>query len=181
MKTIEVTIKGTSPLLMHAISPEAMLQMMKRSRKTTEQYDPKVEAEQAAYKTKAGELMIPARCLKASLVNASSWYKMGKKSAKQYFGGSIFIQPLEIPLGTKKYEIDLRTVVIQRNRIVRARPRIDKWQVTFNIIYNDKVLEPNLIKQVLEESGIRIGLLDFRPQRGGDCGQFEILNWKEIN
>jgi hypothetical protein len=182
MRQITVQLTGASPLLMHSISLQTMEQMMKKVKKggTGSIPSPEDEAEQGAYRMKSGELCIPARCIKACLVNASTWYKMGKKSAKQFIAGSVTIEPYEVGLGTKKYEIDLRTVVIQgKSRIVRARPRLDNWSVTFNIIYNDKVMESEIIKQIMEEAGYRIGLLDNRPQRGGECGCFKVTGWKE--
>jgi hypothetical protein len=178
MKTIEVSIEGTTPLLMHGISQETMEQMMSKSRKQTELPSTEEAAERAAYRSADGGLYVPSRAVKACIVNASGWYKIGRKSAKQFLAGATRIEPYEIPLNTKKYEIDLRPVVVQRSRIIRARPRLDKWTITFNIVYNEKVLEPDLIKQVLEEAGQRIGLLDNRPQCGGECGTFVIKSWK---
>ena len=79
-----------------------------------------------------------------------------------------------------KYEIDLRPVVIQKARIIRARPRLDEWRLKFTIVYNDNIIsDTEVLNRILEESGQRIGLLDFRPQKYGDCGTFKIVGWKE--
>ena len=179
MKKIEVSIEGTSPLLMHAIGVKAMESMMKKSKKTVQNYDPKEDAEDAAYRMKSGELHIPARCMKACIVNASAWYKMGRRSAKQYVAGATLIEPVEIPLGTKKYEIDLRPVVIQRARVIRARPKLEEWGCQFRIVYNQDIFsDTGMLKQIVEEAGIRIGVLDNRPQKGGENGAFKITGWK---
>jgi len=180
MKKIEVRIEGTTPLLMNAMSIEAQEQLEKKSRKITEIPTSEVEAERGAYRMDNGELCIPARCVKACIVNASSWYKFGKRSAKQFIAGATRIEPYEIGLGTKEYEIDKRPVVIQgRNRIIRSRACLKKWNITFNIVYNEEVItDTEIIMKIVEEAGMRIGLLDNRPQRGGENGTFVIKSWK---
>lgn len=179
MKTIDVEIEGISPLLMHNIGSMAFESIGSTSKKITTKPSIEDEAEDSAYRKADGELYIPSRCVKAMLVIASTWYKVGKRSAKQFLGGGTRIEPYEIGLGTKKYEIDRRPVVIQgRNRIIRSRARLDKWKIKFSIIYNEDVF-PNtdLIKTILEEAGMRVGLLDNRPQKGGENGTFKVINW----
>lgn len=179
MKKIQVEITGITPLLMN--SPKAMIeQMTKTSRKTTQQYDPKEEAEKVTYRMKSGELYIPAEAIKGCLVGAASYKKFGKYAAKPIIAGGVIITPMQIGLGTKKYEIDLRTVVIQRSRVVKARPTLENWKVSFIIEYDDSLIaNGDMIKPILEEAGKRVGLLDFRPQKLGSFGMFEVSKWKE--
>lgn len=185
MKRIKVSIKGTSPLLMNQYNVQAELERQKGKR-INKVYDPKEEAEKAAYFSTKGkkELIIPSGVIYASILNASSFHKIGKRSAKSILAGSLRIQSVEgdeeIRLGTDKYSIDTRPVVIQRNRVLKSRARSDAWGATFYIIYNENLIaEPAVIKTVLEEAGLRIGLMDFRPARGGWYGCFEVTGWKE--
>lgn len=178
MKKIEVEIIGESPLLMHSAQSMEESSIQKNP---TRLYDSKIDAEKVAYRNKDGELYVPSRCVKACLVNASSWYKFGKKGAKPIIAGCTRIEPMEILLGTKDYVIDKRPVVIQKSRIIRARPRLDNWKLKFYIIYNENIIKDvGIIKMILEESGQRIGLLDNRPQRYGENGTFKIGKWKEL-
>jgi len=179
MKKVEVEITGTTPLLMN--SPKAMIEdMTKTSRKTTQQYDPDVEAEKVAYRTQDNELYIPAEAIKGCLVGAASYKKFGKYAAKPIIAGGVIITPSQIELGTKDYEIDLRTVVIQKSRVVKARPVLGEWKVKFIISYDDTLIgDSEMIKPILEEAGKRVGLLDFRPQKLGNFGMFEVTKWKE--
>ena len=136
-RKVEVEIEGTSPLLMH--SAEGMTgNPVKKN--PAQQYNAVEDAEKVAYRNKSGELFIPARCIKACIVNGSSWYKIGKKSAKPIIAGCTRIEPYDVGLGTKKYEVDLRPVVIQKSRIMRARPRLDSWKVKFDIVYNSNII-----------------------------------------
>jgi len=181
MKTINVEIEGVTPLLMH--SAEAMLKKDVK-KNPTKQYDEKIEAEKVAYRNKKKELIVPSRCLKACFINGASWRKFGNKSAKPIVAGCTRIEPVEILIldnknkSIKKYDIDLRTVVVQKARIVRSRPRLDYWKLKFSIIYNDDIIKDvRVLKLILEEAGQRIGLLDNRPQKYGENGCFKVIKF----
>jgi len=184
MKKIQVTITGTGALLMNRYNIEAELERQ-RGHRTTKTYDPAVEAEKAAYWNSKGkkELIIPAGVIYAAVLGASSFHKIGKRSAKAILAGSLRIQGIdgseEIGLGTAEYEIDTRPVVIQRNRVLKSRAKLSNWEATFHVIYNeDLVTDPEIIKTVLTEAGLRIGIMDFRPSRSGYFGTFEVTKFK---
>lgn len=179
MKTINVEIKGVTPLLMN--SPASMLENEKPTKLSTEKYDPKREAEIRAYKLKNGNLYIPGTAIMGSLIGAASWKKAGKHALKPIIAASVRITPELIDLGTKNYELDVRTVVIQKkSRIVRVRPKVEDWKATFQITYNESLITPGVIRECLAEAGERVGLLDFRPQKLGPFGTFEVSKWKEV-
>ena len=182
MKKIEVELEGTGEgLLMHSAQNMVQKDITKNP---TRQYDIKKDAEEVAYRNSNGELYIPSRCLKACILNASSWYKFGKKSAKPIIAGCTRILPFsgdEIVLTDlknkvlKEYKVDTRPVIIQRARIIRARPLIKDWKIKFYIMYNEQMIgNTQIIQQILEEAGQRIGLLDNRPQRYGENGTFKL-------
>jgi len=181
MKKIKITLEGTSPLLMNRYNVERELKRMKGIRNLNKTYDSVEEAEQSAYWTTSGkkELCIPSNCLYASLLGASSFHKIGKRSAKSILAGSIRILPDEIRLNTAKYEIDTRPVVIARQRVLKSRAKLNSWKATFEIAYNENlVTSPTVIKEILSEAGERVGLLDFRPQKGGWFGAFKITEFE---
>lgn len=179
MKTIKATIEGTTPILMNRYNVEAELERQK-GRRITKTYDPKEGAEKSAYWStgKKKELIIPSEVLYASILNASSFHKIGKRSAKSILAGSMRVEPMEVSLGTSKYKIDTRPVVIQRNRVLKSRARLDKWKASFDIVYNEKLIaDPQIIKTVLSEAGERIGIFDFRPSKSGPYGTFKITKF----
>lgn len=180
MKEIQVSIEGITPLLMNQYNIQDAIEQVK-GRRTTKRYIPTEEAEKAAYWSTKGkkELIIPAHVMYASLLNASSFHKVGKRSAKSILAGSIRIEPSEISLGTDKYEVDIRPVVIQRARVIKGRARLDKWKATFKVVYNDKLIgDPEIIRTILQEAGERIGIMDFRPQKGGPHGTFKVTKFE---
>lgn len=182
MKKIEVEIEGTSSLLMN--NPASMLIPEPEVRSKRDKYIPKKEAERLAYKTKSGKLYVPATAIKASMLNGAAFKKLNKYSLKQFIAGSTRVKSKEgngeIEITPQKYDIDLRTVVIQRARVIKARPKIDNWKLNFIIEYNEALVSADAIKPALKDAGERIGLLDFRPQRGGEFGTFKITKWKAL-
>jgi len=184
-KKIEVVLKGVGEgLLQHSAS--AMLDEPKAKSNPTKHYDKVEEAEKVCYRNAEGFLYVPSRCLKACILNGASWYKVGKKSAKPIIAGGMLIEPVELLLldakgkKIKDYEIDSRSVVVQRSRIVRHRPIIKEWTLKFDIVYNETILpDISLVEEILGEAGMRIGLLDNRPQKYGDNGMFDVVSFKE--
>lgn len=186
MKKIKVLIEGETPLLMN--SPKAMVDNYgKKIRKTTENYDPKEEAEKVCYRTAKRTLFIPKEAIKGALINASSFKKIGRYSAKPIIASAVRIIPDEIEIldkrgkPIKKYDIDMRTVVIQRARVVKSRPKIEDWKAEFYFTYNEKMIgDTDIIKTILTEAGERVGILDFRPMNKGEFGCFKITKWEEL-
>ena len=179
MKKVKVELTGVTPLLMN--SPLSMIENVGIGMTTkTKTYDLKVEAEKLAYRKDNKELYVPGTAVKGCLINASSFKKIGKYAAKSIIAGGVFVMEDKIGLGTKEYELDKRTVVIQRARVVKARPMLEKWKISFEIQYNDNMIgDSEIIKNILIEAGQRVGLLDFRPQKYGNFGMFEVTKWEE--
>jgi len=179
---IRVTLKGLTPLLMNKLTPETL---QTKSRRKLEQPDFETQAEKSAYIAEIDgkkQLYIPNYTVYAMIINTAKQYRARRIPLSRLLAGTIRIEPEKIPLGTDKYEIDIRPVVIQRNRVLKARAKIPEWQITFTIIYNKKFLPegiPDTLKQILEDAGVRTGLLDYRPQHMGWFGTFEVAEFKE--
>ncbi|MEO5351024.1 MAG: hypothetical protein H7836_15480 [Magnetococcus sp. YQC-3] len=179
MKEIKVELVGTTDLLMN--SPAGMLEPTKEIKSKLDKYNPKIEAEKVAYKNSAGKLYVPSTAVKGAMINASSFKKAGKYALRPIIAGGVRVKETELILNKQSYEIDLRTVVIQRARVVKARPRISDWKLNFSLIYNeDMISNPDIIKEVLNEAGIRVGLLDFRPQKTGEFGCFKVGKFEVV-
>lgn len=181
MKTITVELTGESPLLMN--NPISMLDEKKdvSGIKTYKVEELKKASKIKLYKLPSGELYVPAEAIKGCLIGASSFRKIGKFTAKPIVAGGVFISPNKIGLGVKKFDYDIRTGVNKlRGRVIVVRPMIEKWKINFNIEYDETLIgDANIIKQLLEDGGKRVGILDFRPQKMGQFGRFKITKWQE--
>jgi hypothetical protein len=187
MRTINVEVTGITPLLMNKYDVQAELDRMKGKR-INKTYEPTEEAEKSAYRSSEDKktLIIPSIMIYASMLNASSFHKIGKRSAKSILAGSIKIEPAEIPIldfkgkPIIKYMIDTRPVVIQRrSKVLKSRARVDEWKAVFNIVYyEEQIGDPDIIRKVLSEAGQRIGIMDFRPTKSGGFGTFKITRFE---
>ena len=176
MKEIQVEIEGITPLLMN--SPKAMLDPQPEVKSARKKYDPKVEAEKVAYRTEKGKLYVPSTAIKGTMVNAAAYKKAGKFALRPFIAGGVRLKESEVILDNQKYEIDIRTVVIQRSRVVKWRPKVFPWKLNFTLIYNENTItDPKILKEVLNEAGERVGILDFRPQKLGEFGMFKVTKF----
>ena len=161
-----VRIVGTKPLLMHAPTGLGDKPKLRRG----EHLDPKTEAELALYKDPEGNIVIPSTNIKACIREAGRNYKIsGRKiTFAAMIRAGIDISPSPyVPLIHNGWEVDIRPVVVQKSRILRARPRFDKWTLEFKIINNDPtIIHEDTLKRILEDAGKYYGLGDFRPEFG---------------
>lgn len=140
---------------------------------------PAEQAANAAYTLPDKTLYVPGYNLQRALISGASYSKgKGKASLQKLVAAAVFIPETEISLGTKKYTIAQHRVVLRATggAHIAYRPRIDKWELHFTIEYDEILLSHKEIKKVLEDTGRLVGILDFRPERKGPYGRFEVVS-----
>ena len=45
---------------------------------------------------------------------------------------------------------------------------------------NTEMIDPALVRQLLTEGGLAIGIGDYRPQKFGPFGTFAPIDWREV-
>ena len=187
MQKVVVEITGTTPLLMN--NPAKMRAATPGGKKPTAP-DPAVEAAEGRYLMPDQKTL----CLKSDhlhrcFILASSGYRIaGRRSVVPYIAGSIDIQPDLISLNTSAYIVDSRRVVIKSGMggggggIIRSRPLVWPWNAAFELYYDEEVFTPDFLQKVLCEqickhAGKALGLLDYRPGKGGKFGRFNVTKW----
>lgn len=175
MEVYPVRIKSTKPLLMH--SPQGMISDRPKLRRG-EHIDPRDEAESYLYKDAENRICIPATNIKACIREAGRNYKVsGRRSTfAAMIRAGLEISPDMVPLLCNGWEADVRSVVIQRARILRARPKFNSWALEFQIMNSDPtVVHSDTLKRILIDAGKFYGLGDFRPEFGlFEVEKFEI-------
>lgn len=58
-----------------------------------------------------------------------------------------------------------------------CRPRFDAWSFDVTIDIDEHEIGENVIRDLFDKAGRRIGLGDFRPSRKGIFGQFVVEKW----
>ena len=187
MKTIQVEIRGITPLLIHRFSEDA--EASKKTRRVeVNNRDPREEATKHAYIAKDGTFYFSSFAIPGAMGNAGASHKAtgSRKSLR-------FVVPSAVRMTTdavtilngsgpaKNFEVDSRPVTIPatKGRIMRHRPRFDQWGAKFDLHINDDLLSVEMAHQLLSEAGLSIGIGDFRPEKRGPFGTFRVTAWKE--
>jgi len=172
-----VRIEGVRPLLMNnPYGPLGISNEPKRRR--GEHLDPKTEAELRLYKDEDGNIVIPARNVKAMIRDAARQFraKQRKMTYAGYVRAGIEIEPTNIPLEHDGWEPFVTICRIQSSRVLVSRPMFKKWALEFKIINKDpNMLPAEILKKILEEGGKWYGLCDYRP----DFGLFKLVKFEK--
>lgn len=191
---IDVTISGITPLLMNrfteanevAVSGGTSVSI--RGDKGT----PREQAEPKRYADREGRLYIPGPNLFAAIIAAGVFHKAGKRQITtqktSLIPAGIMVDDIVclltdsdgVPLSA--WEVDSRSVVIPSTggRIMAHRPRVDTWQTTFTLDVDSSMFSPNLVRTLVDDTGKKIGLGDYRPARKGPFGRFVVARWEVV-
>lgn len=182
MKTFDVVIEGIAPLL-HARHPtpkelEAITQRSAKGGKKTKALTDEEQFEMHGY-TNGKKFVQPAEMIEAAMVKAATGWKMeGKKTYKDAFKSGLFVTPIEIEHEIQKFEPDARwgKNPSTGGAVWVVRPRADKWRLSFTInLLLDEKIPDEIVKAVLEYSGIYVGIGAWRPK----YGRFKVVSFKE--
>lgn len=172
MQQYSVTIEGLSPLLMHRFPLEPVEALEKRP--------PEEQAEIAAYRTPEGKLYIPGVAVQRALVAGATYSKgKGRASLQKPVAAGVLVSPEYLYLTPQEYEVDVRPVVVPatKGRVLRFRPRFDEWRVQFTVEFDEMLLTTEELRRVIDDTGSRVGLLDFRPACKGPFGRFMVTEF----
>jgi hypothetical protein len=163
--------------------------------------DPFAEVEAAKYTLPDGRHGFPAVAFKDAAVTAcTSLSDVTKVAARQAFRveglqmgtkgvieGS-FIRTSLVPLIA--HEPTIREDVVRLSGIgrvpeMRYRPEYSIWGVELTIVLNPQVVSIGQLGSMFQAAGHGVGVGDYRPERDGDCGTFDVVNeadfvkWRE--
>lgn len=189
-KLIKIKITGISPLLQN--SPKAMFEEKTEMSSKKKVYDPVEIATKALYIGIKGNVIIPSLWFRSCMLEASSFIKIGKMSAKSVIGGSVFNVDAECDLintKTKKPyktydEIDSRRAVVNKTAgILAHRPKFNNWECVLNFevdleLFASEQSAEETIVSLLNRGGKIKGVGSYRPGCEGEFGRFkaEVLN-----
>ena len=179
---LTIIVDGRTPLLTH--NPQSMAVVHGPS-KQSRIPDPQDEAEAGCYRRDDGALCIKGDSFRGSLLLAAgAWKTKGKATMKSRLAHIVVTEEL-IPIKHKdgalatSYEIDRRRVMVQKNGIIRSRPKFIDWSCGFTIEYDPAIVtDPKIICDIFNDAGGRIGVGDFRPGKNGWFGRFAVRSYR---
>ena len=176
-----ITIKEVSPLLMHKFSPSDLTVTKKRTGDKNLTDKEKREVATHYLYTHKGKVVQPSIHLEQSFQKAAVEFRMagaGKKTFKELAKAAVFIFPEYLVHKNQKWITDERAVVnpSTRGRSMCYRPRLDKWELDFDLEVNDDRIDADTVKSILEYAGLYKGIGSYRPR----FGRFEIKKFREV-
>jgi hypothetical protein len=185
MKKYNITISGISPLLMNRPSQLDIADKSKDVKRETQ--TPEQIAQAKLYTDAEGNIYLPATWLQGAVVEAGKQKKMGGKgSSKATYskvaGSCVEINPFEIIMDKAKWKVFSILAVnpTTRGRNILHRPQFDKWEVSFEVTFEESQIEATVMKELFDIAGRMVGVGDWRPAKKGRFGKFQVTNWKEI-
>ena len=189
--TMIVPIRGTAPLIMHKFSEKAKRQMLdkQQGRKAPKELrDPEADYKSALYLTDdaTGEVYgFPVIAFKAATVSACRFFKkdLPMTVARQ----SIFMkgefskaegQQLAVIVGDPHMREDMVRVGMTTD--LRYRPEFTEWRTELEVTYVKSMLDRESVLSLIEAGGMAVGVGEWRPEKGGDFGTYEIDPSREV-
>lgn len=199
MQTVEVTIKGDTPLIMHAWSEKAKRMMLeaqqgkakgkkKEAKNPVEDFinsmywltEPPTEGTEEAFEAaiaKGAKFGFPITAFKQAAISAA--YRMGWVKDKMGLRGAFFI---ESDYG-EMTEIKSDVPVMREDMVkvgmgtadLRYRGEFRNWSTTFRVKFNvnGQFSLENIIN-IINAGGTICGVGEWRPERDGQNGMFHV-------
>jgi hypothetical protein len=181
---VRLTAKGTRPLLVHNVQLASPLNRyakeLKRLNSKRIKTDEdrlevaRVEHEGSLYYSDEMGPYLPGGNLFASLIEGARLSKNGRKIER-----GVMVVDLELPLiykgprdiaglwgnGDSEF-VDLRPVVVQRNKVDRCRPIFRDWAIEAEVLLDLSVIELDEFTMAAQNAGAMAGLGDYRRSYG---------------
>lgn len=180
IKKLKVKILGPS-LIVHAWDEKIIKQLedirAKKAKAARGAKDPIAEFEGCKYKDEKGRDAIPSIAVKHAMVSAARFLDDLPMTVLK---GAFFVEGYWLPLTFKKCEMRRDLVRVGGKGPgtgapdLRYRPEYHDWSVVVPIEYNSAAISAEQILQLLRTAGFCVGLHEWRPEKGGVHGRFDI-------
>lgn len=189
-----VPIIGTSPLLVHNFSEKSKRQMLdaQQGRKGVKQARNPEDEYQASFYRIAREGQpdgygVPAVAFKQATISAARFYKsvrMSELKQALFFRGILTKgdpqQLVEICGEPEMREDVVRLSGPSRSADLRYRAEFREWSATLEVEYVESLLAKDSVLSLLDAGGLGVGVCEWRPEKGGDFGRFQIDPDREV-
>jgi len=202
MIRVRVRCRGTTPLLFNRMTMEqldCLRTKEKKGKNAPRPKDPRDEAAPKVYQDENGMPFLPDEMFFACLVNAGVFVRLdGKRQVSTRDSTTLpgfleieeriiyLMHPDEQKPNKKKplrWEVDMRQGKNPNGgeAVCIVRPRFDLWAFEVTIQIDTDEINEELIRELFDKAGKRMGLGDFRPQKKGRYGKFVVECWEKLD
>ena len=178
--TLPVHIRGTSGMIQNRFIDTEFLEASSTKIKRADP-DPGDGAMKHLHLTKDGEFGVPACALKKALLSVCHKdLGITKVSATK----AVFVKcddPFGIIPFSECSEPILRTDPVtnqNKKKVMVTRPFFKEWEVKFECELDIALICPSDFYTLWQRAGYGNGIGDWRPERQGECGRFEVVTDK---
>jgi hypothetical protein len=177
---VEASIEGSSPILFHRWSCEAVAEKANSKKGSTNKKTDNIES--YLYRDDKGFICIPSEYFRMSIIGAAKFKqdpRSPRKSAMDLYKAGICTIGELCSLGVKEPDyLDQRRVVIQRSGITRVRPAmLQGWKCKVSLqVLLPEYIDHRMLHETLSYAGRIVGVGDFRPS----FGRFQVTSFNVI-
>lgn len=172
---MEVTLVGDAPLICHAWSHKAKLEMlgkqMKKARQKKEAKNPDQDFEDSLYKMPGGGFGFPAVAFKSAMVGACRFAEGIKMTEIR---GALHVIGELVPIAGEPTPREDMVRLGGLTADIRYRGEFREWKAKLTIEFNASVISPEQIVNLLTLAGFGVGVGEWRPERNGSYGRFHV-------
>lgn len=188
-ETLHVPLVGTAPLIVHKFSEKAkrqMLDAMQGRKSPKEPKDPEKEYQAALYLHDDGGYGMPVIAFKSATVGGARFYgkSISMTALRQFiFFDAEFSKTCGQKLARINGEPIMRedvTRVGMGGTDLRYRPEFTEWSTTVAVTYVRSMLTQDSVLSLIEAGGLGVGIGEWRPEKKGDFGTYEIDRTQNI-
>lgn len=184
MKTAICELRSLAP---YNQSHQHFTDKQESGKETPDAYEKRTWKEKGHY-DENGVAFIPPMAFKGCLARAAALLSIpipnkGKSLYTKHFVSGVLV-PEGLSLGVKKADVKPQWLSLDPRGqkggmgVLRAFPHFDKWAGKVKFMVLDDTITKEIFERVLKEAGNFVGIGQFRPDKGGYFGRFEVLSVK---
>lgn len=177
-----ISIKGLSPLIMHRWSEKARREMLDKQMKKTvkkEAKSPEEQYEASVYRLDDGSLGFPADAFKKAMIRGAKQIGLVMTDARtSFFVHGEYCARDDRELVPITGEVQPREDMVRLNGAtadIRFRGQVIGWSANLKISYNSSITSFDQIVNMLHAAGYGVGVGEWRPEKDGTFGRFEVV------
>jgi len=180
IKQVVIPIRGISPLIVHNFDQKVIIEMeaKQQGKSKTEKHKiriPENDFEGAKHKSPQGWEGFPAGGFKKALIRGAKMTGLVMKDTMMSFFVKADCEEKQLVriFGDARMRTDMVRVGMG-SADVRYRPEYLNWSAELVIEYNEGQVSLEQLFQMVMAAGYGCGIGDWRPEKGGGYGRFEL-------